>query len=415
MVGAFACPECGQEVDAEGLAPGRLVRCGGCATWVEIPFLPRAAPARRWRHARARPPWERKALKLGLVAFGVAVAVAAAAQVAGNRFRAGRERVLDTLIAAADAADAAREPGRALVEIEAAVARAEATHSPRLAALRERRDAASARDASARLTALGTLDPARAVGEALTLRDRARTDPALASLADAVAGAVDAQRLRDAEARLAGARAASAAGRDADAFARAEQLHDRAGALPAADAARFRREAEALIASAVGRAGVAIPAVSGRFLRGSADGYNARVDPVWAAALAPKGYLPQPRRSAWRKAWDDHAPFRATFEVAETPGSADLQSGGQTTAIDAALRFEHRGGAAWQDRVVVTGNEIAPQLNAFGGARAASGGRPDPAVAARLHDEAVKRLLGRVAPKLAGIPARAAFGGDATP
>ncbi|WP_435019861.1 hypothetical protein TA3x_001518 [Tundrisphaera sp. TA3] len=407
MIGTFACPECGRELEVEGMAPGGLVRCEDCATWVEIPFLPRAAPSKRWRSPRRRAPWERTALRAGLVLMGLALVAATASRMVGDRLRAGRERVLAELIASADAAESENRPDRALIEIEAAVARARAIRSDRLDALLERRDAASLREARSRLAALASLDPARAVGEALTLRDRAATDPALAPLAGAIAEALDDQRMRQAGADRDAARAALDAGRASDAFLAAARLHDHAGPLPPGEARKARDEAEALMDSAVSRFGVALPPASGRFLFGSIEAYNARLDGPWSEALRAKGYLPQPRRSPWRDLWDARAPFRATTEIVETPGPPFLQSRNLTTEIDGTLQLEQLGRVLWANRVAVTADAFPPSLSVHGGAGSAASNRRDPEVERRLHESTLARFVERASRKLTGLPDRA--------
>src|SRR3954462_516084 len=53
---AFACPECGTNVQVQGIAPGRQVRCGFCHRLVEVPYLPRAVDP-GWRRQRFGRPW----------------------------------------------------------------------------------------------------------------------------------------------------------------------------------------------------------------------------------------------------------------------------------------------------------------------------------------------------------------------
>ena len=53
---AFACPECGTNVEVRGLAPGRQVRCGFCHRLLEVPYI-RRVDAPGWRRRRFGRPW----------------------------------------------------------------------------------------------------------------------------------------------------------------------------------------------------------------------------------------------------------------------------------------------------------------------------------------------------------------------
>src|SRR5271165_5726021 len=103
---AFACPECGTNVQVRGLAPGRQVRCGFCQRLIEVPYLPRAVDP-GWRRQRfGRPwwvPWAWSAL--GLTA-GLIVLIAAV-RLLNDRERAMVNRSIDRLIASSQKQEAA--------------------------------------------------------------------------------------------------------------------------------------------------------------------------------------------------------------------------------------------------------------------------------------------------------------------
>src|SRR4051812_30329058 len=99
MIGTFACPECGSGVSPRAGSPGRRVRCAGCGTLVEVPFLPRVA---RSRQSRGRWGWR-------LAGGGLAVAVlmvVLAVNVARSRGHAARVERLHAQMEAVDRAEA---------------------------------------------------------------------------------------------------------------------------------------------------------------------------------------------------------------------------------------------------------------------------------------------------------------------
>ena len=407
MAGTFACPECGRELAVEGLSPGREVQCEECSTWVEVPFLPRAAGWKRARRPRRRSPWESKALR-GAIAFAmVAMVGLAASRMIGGRVRSGRESVLAELLASADRAEADRRYDVALREIEGAVAQArtfELEGSGRLAGLLERRDRVSFREAQDRLAAIEALDPDRAVGESLTLEERARRDPALAPLAGTIGGRLDESRRRQAAADLELARRSLDAGQDARAFEVAERLHDRAGHLPDREGRRFRDDARAVLEAAVGRSGAALPPVVGRFVAGSAQAYSSTVDRHRVEALRARGYLPQPHRSPWSSLWDEKAPFRLTVQVAETQEELYLQSKNRTTQIDGTIELFRDGRSSWRTRMVARTRSPLPDLPAYLAGRLATAAHRDPEVERRLHDDALAHFVEQASKNLKALP-----------
>ncbi len=422
MGGQFACPECGQGLELRGLTPGRAVRCDACETWVEVPFLPRAdgwrlpGPARAGSgrgRGRGRPGrwWESKALR-GALGFAVLVVGGLmASRMVGGRVRSDRERVLAELVAAGDRAEAAGDPAAALIEAEAALAQARTIDPPgsaRLVELDRRRGLASIREARGRLEALGGLDPARAVGEALTLLARSKADPALAPLAPAIEAAADAARLARVEAAADAARRLAAEGRAAEAFAAAVAWHDHAGGLAEADARPARDAAEAAIEDLVARFGIALPPTSGRFLAGSGEGYDRALAPPLLETCKLKGYLPPPAPgSPWRESWDDRAPFRLTLRVAESQDETYLQSRSRATEVEGHYELTRRGSSAWQGRVVARTRQPLPNMTAYQAGHLATSDRRDPAVERRFQDDALAQFIEQSARSFKGIPTRA--------
>jgi hypothetical protein len=406
MAGVFACPECGQELMVAGVSPGREVQCEACSTWVEVPFLPRNLAPRRTRRA-GRSPWASTALRAAVAFVVVALLGLVASRVIGGRVRSDRERVLAELVASAERAESSSRYDVALREVEAALAHArtfEREGSGRLGELAERRDRASLLEAKARLAAVDTLDPDRAVGESLTLAKRAGRDPALAALAGEVGAKLAESRSRRAGADLALAKGAFVAGRDAEAVAFAERLHDRAGELPDVESKRFRAEAESLIGLVVGRSGVALPPVAGKFAAGSAEGYAARLDKVRVDTLKAHGYLPQPRGSAWAGLWDEKAPFAQTVEVVETQDELYLQSKNRSTLIDGTFELTRGGRVLWKGRAVGRTRAPLPDLSAYLAGHLATADRRDPDAERRLHADALAQFVDQASRSLRGVP-----------
>ncbi len=413
MSGVFACPECGRELELEGLSPGRQVQCESCSTWVEVPFLPRAAGWKRGRFPRERPAWQSRLLRGALVFAGVVLIALTAGRMIGGRVRSGKERVLAELVASADEAFASGRYDVALREIEGAVAQArtiEREGSERLAGLLRRRDEASVREAEARLAAVGSLDPDRAVGESLTLKARAARDPALAPLADAIAAGLDESRLRQARADLDLARKELGAGRDDRAFAAAERLHARAEKLPDPDDRTFRDAARSVLEAAVGRSGVALPPVVGKFAAGSAGSYTAALEKPRAESLRRRGYLPQPRDSDWAALWVEKAPYRQTIEVAESYERPYLQSNNRTTLIDAGFELSHGGRSIWRARAFARTRVPLPDLPAYVSGHIGTAGRRDPDAERRLQKDALGQFIEQAGRSFRGLPARPAPG-----
>ena len=411
MAGVFACPECGRELEVGDVSPGREVQCEGCSTWVEVPYLPRASGWKRGRRSTRRSPWASKSLRAAIVFAVVALSGLMATRMIGGRVRSDRERVLAELVASADEAESSRRFDDAIREIEGAVAHARTfvpKGSGRLAELESRRDRVSLLEARLRLTAVGSLKPDQAVGESLTLVQKARHDRALAPLVAEIAAKLDESRLRQAEADLGIARGSYDSGHDAEAVDAAERLYDRAGQLADPDALRFRDEAQGVLEAAVARSGVALPPVLGRFAVGSAESYSAILERPRAESLKAHGYVPQPRRSPWAKLWDEKAPFRETAQVVESQEEFYLQSKNRTTQVDGTFELLHGDRVVWKTRVFARTRSPLPDLPAYLAGHLATADRRDPDAERRLHDDALAQFVDQANRNHRGLPGREA-------
>jgi hypothetical protein len=409
MAGVFACPECGEELEVEGLSPGREILCDSCSTLVEVPYFPRGTGSRSSkRQPSPRSPWNSLLLK-GAIGFAViAMLGLLVSRLIVGRVRSDQEKVLAELVESAEKAEGNRRFDVALFQIEAALAQGRSMglkDSSRLDDLKERRDRIIVREVEDRLANIDTLGPDQAVGEALTLVEKAEKNPALASLAGTIEAKLASLRLLQAEADLATARKAFEADRDVEAFAVAERLYDRAGDLSRSDASRFQAEARSLLEATVGRRGVALPPVVGRFVAGSTEAYTKILDRPRAESLRSKGYLPQPGKSAWSQLWDDKAPFRATVQIVETQEEYYLQSKNRTTRVDGTFELFRGDQLIWKNRVVARTRVPLPDLPALLGGHIATSDR-NPETERRLHDDAMKQFVEQATKNLRGSPSR---------
>ena len=97
MDGSFACPECGTDVEVQGLSPGRQVRCGFCHRLLEVPYLPRAAGAPWKRRRFARPMWVAWAW-VGLSLLLVVILAAGAVQFLRRQYDSMQDRSINHLL-----------------------------------------------------------------------------------------------------------------------------------------------------------------------------------------------------------------------------------------------------------------------------------------------------------------------------
>ncbi len=407
MAGSFACPECGEQVELHGASPGREVQCARCATWVEVPFLPRDGVWTRPRFRRRRASWVIPLAWAGVGLLAVLVAVVAATKVSASRGRAALDATLDVLLASADAAEKAGRPARALSEFEAALAllrSADLACPERVEELTGRRDALSAREAEARIGASATAEPDAAVGDLLSLQARARKDRALEPFVPAILGAIDAARRRQAGAALVAARRALDEGRPLDALAdggRALAVADKIEGDPARSAAE---EAEGLMAPILARLGAVVVQLPGKFTLGSSGAYDSALGPILIDALRRKGYAPRPPAGPARVLWDRHATHRLEFRVDESLGALYLQSQNRLSLIVTDLTLSKGGETLWKDHVSARTRSPLPDLPAYSSGRIAFGDRRDLDMEHKLYEDARSMTLDQVAFHLKALP-----------
>ncbi len=406
MAGTFACPECGAEIEPEGTTPGRLVRCPGCSTRVEVPFLPRAATTRRFRTRpnRARR-WIARAW-IGLAVLALVIALIGGGRWVLARGRRSIEARLAQIVASADEAERAGRLDRALSEIEAAL-RLEPKGDDASAreALRRRRDDLSRREAEMRLASAATLDPARAVGEVLTLRERARTDPALAGLVDRIDARLEVERLRRAEADLADARRQFEARQADTALAACLRARASAEALERADqAGPILAETRSLVSRIAAGSGVVVEPPRARLRIGTTEAYRARVVEPLAEALRKKGYAVRPDDPEWGPLWDASAPHRFTLDISESQDGLFMASQNRVSRIEVKFELTTRGRPTWTAQFTARNHPDMLHLGVHQAGRLGTNARRNPDDERILYDDAFERLVAQFAARLRTIP-----------
>ena len=406
MAGTFACPECGAEVTLQGASSAREVRCAECSTWVEVPYLPREGVWTRAKFRKARPSWMIAAGWAGVALLAVVVAIVGAGKYVDSRVRGARDASVAEILKAADDAETAGHPGRALSEVEAALKLLrDGGDARRVTALRDRRDALSVREAEARVAGSRTVGPSEAVGDLLSLQARARTDRALDPIAASIRLAIDAARARGMADDLAAARSAADAGRTADALARVDRALVAADKLDAGAIRSATAEAESIAGPILGRVGVIVEQGPGTFTLGSVASYDAALGPRIADVLRRRGYAPRPVSGPARPLWDRHAPYRLRFAVTEVQEGLYLQSKSRLSEVSAALTMVKGRETTWGDRSSTRTQVPLPDLPAYLAGRLAVSDRREPETERRLYEDARVRLVDVVVTRLGAIPA----------
>ena len=120
MDGSFACPECGSQVEVQGLAPGRQVRCGFCQQLIEVPFLPRV-PAGSWKRRRfSRSRWFTWTLG-ALGAISMVLCLAGVIQYVRTHLRAAEKGSIARLLESSRAHEESGRLDQALIDLDVAL------------------------------------------------------------------------------------------------------------------------------------------------------------------------------------------------------------------------------------------------------------------------------------------------------
>jgi hypothetical protein len=414
MERSFACPECGCEIRLTGLSPGRLVRCDWCKSQVEVPFLPRSEQIKRMRRSRRSPrPTRLPAWAWGaVVVLSLAIGLAGANRIVRSSWRSAKAEQLAKMIESSREAEASGRLDHALAAMEGALAfaRRSGPELTPLDALQARRDGLARREAEALLARLESdgacVDPARSVGEVLTLLERTRRDRVLAGLEDRVHVALDHLRLRWAEADAKAAREALEAGDPVVAMDLCERLARTASALSTAPRKHWHAEADALARQIIERHGAVIEPVRGQFSLGSPPVYAALLRPVLSDALRRAGYLPRPATPSWDDLWSTLAPCHLTVEVRERQEDTYLQSFNRLSQLESTVTLSVQGQKVWHETHNARTQIPMPGLSAYQASRLAVGSHRSPDFERLLYENARGNLIDRLGANVRNLPAR---------
>ncbi len=393
MVGTFACPECGAEVQLVG-SPGRRVRCARCATLVELPFLPRMAHRPRGVFG---PWWLWAGLSLAITA--VTVVAIGVHWSEHNRRRAE----IAAHLSAADDAERQGQLGRALDEWKQAAELARRAGSP-LSQERLRQGADLARrDVLQRLEAARRLDLERSLNALTALRIQVAEDPALRDLEEPVAAVLNAARVQQARTDLAAAQTNVRGGRPAAALPAAARAWAMADRLPPEAAAPLRAAAEQFVIAVASQYGLRTGPVHGQFVLGSPELYDARVRTPLLDALARLGYVAAPADPLWQRIWNEHAPFRLDIQV-EEQAVPYLHSANQASRLTAHVGLFQQEREIWS--LPLHGQTRIPPrgMPAYEASLAAAAARRNPYAEHRMHADALAALTERLPVLLRTVP-----------
>ena len=407
MTGSFACPECGEEVALKGATPGREVQCSRCATWVEVPYLPRDGVWTRPKFRKARPAWVVPLAWACVGLLALVVAIVGGSKYVESKSRTSREATLDEILRTVDQAEKGGRADRALSEIEAALAfvrQGDPIESTRLAELQHRRDLLSFREAEIRIAASSRLEPIAAVGDLLTLQARAGTDRALDSLTSTILESLDAARRRLITTSFVNTQRARDENRPFDALRLGEQALAVAEKLDASAQRSAFTEAELILTPIVAKIGVILVQSPGRFTLGSTQTYETALGPILADKLRKQGYAPRPTRGPARVLWDGHAPYRVEFQIVETQGSLYLESKSRVSDITASISLARGQDILWETRLIGRTLVPLPDLAAYVGSRLAVSDRRNPEAERLLYENARGSLIEQAAARLSGLP-----------
>jgi hypothetical protein len=407
MDGSFACPECGSEVEVEGLAPGRQVRCGFCHRLLEVPYLPRVpVPSRRRRFGPSK--WVRWTW------FATGVIAAFAVIITGMRFvrreiRSVQEGSINKFIDSSRNHEAAGRLGLALVDLDAALdllrRSGTSAHLP-LEELRKQRADLARREFQGSLDQLArpTTGP-YPLGEWLGLRARSSKDPDLAELKPKLLLEFRRSLRHQASIQLEAARKDLDSGRVVASLQACDRIAKLLSHLPPEDEVTARRETEALVVRLVETHGVAIETAKGDFVFGSFENYLARLMPMLLKGLENKGYLPYRDASPWKSAWQ-HAPYHLRLEVSERQLGNYLSSENRLSRIEAHLvLMTSPRRLVWETRPPAQTRVPLPGLTVYESRQlAVSRGRME-AFERRLYEDTRAQIDAKFGQALASMPA----------
>jgi hypothetical protein len=391
---AFACPECGTNVEVRGLAPGRQVRCGFCHRLIEVPYLTRVeSPGfRRLRFGRRR--WVMWAWA-GVGAVGALVIVVAALRFLYHHQQHAEIMSIHGLIASSRLHEGAGELGQALNDLDTAISlcsQSSTVKSDELTALKEKRPALARRDAQAILDKLeqGVVQPFP-LGDWLNLQARISADPDLEPLRQPFLDQFTRKLRTGLQADLAEASRLFESGKPVAAFETCESATSLLSHVPPDLRASLHGQFEDLVRRIIARSGIVIDPIRGQLLAGSTAAYNATMVPELVKNLRAKGYVPQRDTSSWRDRWSA-APFRLVVELNERLEGNYMSTQNRLTRIDAHLELLFQGREVWQATPTVRTAVPLPNLPAYQSARMALKRDRSPEIEKLLYNDARSQI-----------------------
>lgn len=403
MSSEFGCPECGTPIVLNAAAPGRRVRCDGCGTLLEVPFLPRAV---RTPRQNASPPlvplvvWVLAGfvvlLSLGII--GVKLTWRA-------RVHATANAEMVAIHARAEEAWRADQLDEALTAFDEALGRPELPWDPEVVqSFRERREKAVHRVTERDLERLEQLESDEAVREGLALEARLADDPNLVDERDSARSAVARAVVEWFERDLGEADRALERGEVARAFDLSDSLWQAADTLPYWAGKPDSDRLIDLLKRIAGRYGAWIEPIQGKYRLGSAAEYEQSLRPILVKTLREKGYAAPPSDMERAAVWNQLAPNRLSIEVVERAGGLYLQSANPVAHLECRLLFQRTGKVDWKQAVQAQTDVPLPRLPAFEASRLSVSKTPNPEIQRRFHDNAFETLLGRIRKVVAVLP-----------
>jgi hypothetical protein len=405
MDGSFACPECGNNLELAGLAPGRQVRCGFCNRLLEVPFLPRVADPRWKRRRFARPRWFLWACSALAVAFVLIVGTGAFHFVT-RQYDSAQQRAINQLLDSSRAKEADGDLGQALVDLDTAIEmarKAGPTYLARIDDSASKRPDLARREVQTLVDRLGSSDPTSfQLGHWLTLIARAKKDSDLSSLAEPIRQQFLADLDRQVAFELAAARRSAEGGQVLASFSSCERIAALFAHIGPNKIAAVRTETEALVLRLISQHGVTIETPKGQFAFGPKSYVNDMV-PVVVKAFEAKGYLPYRPSSAWRAQWK-HARYLATLVVSERLEGNYLSTANRLTRIEVRLTVTSSDQRTPIFQTTPTARSNVPNLPGYLSNRLAISGERSEELEKLLYDDARGRIDGSLAHSLQDIP-----------
>jgi hypothetical protein len=373
---------------------------------LEVPFLPRAAPALWKRRRFGRPKWVLWAwAALGTLA--VLMLTVGAVRFLVQYRRSAYQRSIHHLLGSSEDKESNGRWSEALIELDAALEMAKNANPPDTHLLdgqRARRRQLALQDAEAvRNKLLGTNSSSFPLGEWSELIARCARDDDLSPLLRPITDQFHASLRTQVEAELASARRSSESGEAASSLASCERAARLLAHIPQPERATAWDRAEKMVTQLLGKCGVQIETPRGRFVIGSVESYLDEVLPLLVTGLEAKGYLPYRGTSPWHDLWK-HARYQMELELSEQFEGNYLSSENRLTRLEAHLTLTAGGKLAWQITPTARTTVPLPNLPAFVSGRLAAGASRSAEVEQLLYRDARTQIEGKVGNALRSMP-----------